>query len=140
MAIGLDSGRLALLLAVLEQAGLPLSSREVFVSCAGGVEVGEPAADLAVVAALISSAAGRAIHEGVVLFGEIGLLGEVRRVPAAGSRIREAAALGFSTVYLPSGNAGEAAGFPDLKLQPVERVAELIGKRRGIRGGKGSQN
>jgi DNA repair protein RadA/Sms len=131
VAIGLDSGRLALLLAVLENAGLSLSMREVFVSCTGGLEVSEPAADLAIVAALISSARGRAIPEGSVLFGEIGLLGEVRRVPAAASRLKEAAALGFSRVYLPAGNAEEAAGFPDLTVRPVDRVAEFVKELSG---------
>jgi DNA repair protein RadA/Sms len=126
VALGLDAGRLALLLAVLDRAGLPLSSREVFVSCTGGIEVGEPGADLAIVAALASSASGRPLPEGSVLFGEIGLLGEVRRVPAAASRLKEAAALGFRTVYLPSGNAGDAAGFPDLDARPVDRVPDFL--------------
>ena len=126
VAIGVDGGRLALLLAVLEGAGLPLASREVFVSCAGGLEAGEPAADLAVVAALVSSARGRPIPGDVVCFGEIGLLGEVRRVPAAGSRLKEAAAMGFSTVYLPAGDAAEAARFQDLAIRPVDRVAEFV--------------
>jgi DNA repair protein RadA/Sms len=126
VALGLDAGRLALLLAVLERAGLPLSSREVFVSCTGGIEVTEPGADLAVVAALASSVSGRPLPEGTVLFGEIGLLGEVRRVPAASSRLKEAAALGFRTVYLPSGNAGEGAAFPDLEVRPVDRVPEFL--------------
>lgn len=126
VAIGLDGGRLALLLAVLEGTGLALSLREVFVSCTGGIEVAEPAADLAIVAALASSARSKPLPEGSVFFGEIGLLGEVRRVPAAASRLREAAALGFRTVYLPSGNAGEAAGFPDLDCRPVNRVADFL--------------
>jgi DNA repair protein RadA/Sms len=126
VALGLDAGRLALLLAVLERAGLPLSSREVFVSCTGGIEVTEPGADLAVVAALASSASGRPLPEGSVLFGEIGLLGEVRRVPAAASRLKEAAALGFRTVFLPSGNAGDAAAFPDLDVRPVDRVPDFL--------------
>lgn len=126
VAIGLDPGRLALLLAVVEGTGLPLSSREIFVSCTGGLEVYEPAADLAVVAALASSARGRALPESAVFFGEIGLLGEIRRVPAASSRIKEAAALGFRTVYLPSGNAGDAAAFPDLQIRPADRVAEFL--------------
>ncbi len=126
VAIGVDAGRLALLLAVLEGAGLPLSSREVFVSCAGGLETAEPAADLAVVAALVSSARRRAIPGDSVCFGEIGLLGEVRRVPAAGSRFKEVAAMGFRTLYVPSGDAGEAAKFPDLSVRPVERVADFL--------------
>ena len=126
VAVGLDSNRLALLLAVLEGAGLPLSTREVFVSCAGGLEVREPAADLAIVAALVSSARGRALPEDAVFFGEIGLLGEVRLVPAAVSRLKEAAALGFARVYLPAGNAAEAAGFPDLEIRPVDRVGDFL--------------
>jgi len=126
VAIGVDGGRLALLLAVLEGAGLSLAAREVFVSCAGGLETAEPAADLAVVAALVSSARGRAIPGDVVCFGEIGLLGEVRRVPAAGSRLKEAAAMGFSTVYLPAGDAAEAARFQDLAIRPVDRVVDFV--------------
>ena len=131
VAIGLDGGRLALLLAVLEDAGVALSSREVFVSCTGGIEVTEPAADLAIVGALVSSAKGKPLPEGSVLFGEIGLLGEVRRVPSAASRLKEVAALGFRTVFLPSGNAGDAAAFPDLDRRPVDRVTDWIAKFAG---------
>ncbi len=126
VAVGLDGSRLALLLAVLEGTGLSLSSREVFASCAGGLEVREPAADLAVVAALASSSRGQALPEDAVFFGEIGLLGEVRLVPAAVSRLKEAAALGFARVYLPAGNAGEAAGFSDLDVRPVDRVGDFL--------------
>jgi DNA repair protein RadA/Sms len=126
VAIGVDASRLALLLAVLEGAGIALASREVFVSCAGGLEVTEPAADLAIVAALASSARGRALPEGSVWFGEIGLLGEVRTVAAGVSRLKEAAALGFGEVWLPAGNAGEAAGFPDIKVHPIDRVSEFL--------------
>jgi DNA repair protein RadA/Sms len=135
VAIGLDGSRLALLLAVLEGAGLPLSTREVFVSCTGGIEVGEPAADLAIVGAVVSSARSQPLPESSVLFGEIGLLGEVRRVPAAASRLKEAAALGFRTVYLPSGNVGDAAAFPDLDCRPVDRVAEFLRMTAGRRAG-----
>jgi len=126
VAIGVDAGRLALLLAVLERAGVSLASREVFVSCAGGLEVTEPAADLAVVAALLSSARGKPLPGSSVFFGEIGLLGEVRRVSAAPARIREAAALKFENVYLPSRNAREAASAASVALRPVERVTDLV--------------
>ena len=105
---------------------MPLASREVFVSSAGGLEVFEPAADLAVVAALASSVRGKALPEGSVWFGEIGLLGEVRTVAAGISRLKETAALGFESVWLPAGNAAEAAGFPDLRAHPVDRVAEFL--------------
>jgi DNA repair protein RadA/Sms len=135
VAIGVDPGRLSLLLAVLERAGIPLSSREVFVSCAGGLQIEEPGADLAIVAALISSARGHALADSAVFFGEIGLLGEVRRVPAAASRVREAAALGFGRIYLPSGNAPETATSASVALTPVDRVAELISELAGARPG-----
>ncbi len=98
----------------------------MFVSCAGGLEVTEPAADLAIVAALVSSARGEPLPASSVFFGEIGLLGEVRRVSAAPSRIREAAALGFERVYLPAGNAAEAPGTARVEIRPVERVADLV--------------
>lgn len=133
VAIGIDSGRLSLLLAVLERAGLPLSSREVFVSCAGGLQTEEPGADLAIVAALISSARGQALADSAVFFGEIGLLGEVRRVPAAPSRVREAAHLGFETVYLPSGNVQETMAAVGPRLCPVDRVADLLGELASAR-------
>jgi DNA repair protein RadA/Sms len=126
VAIGVDAGRLSLLMAVLERAGIPLSSREVFVSCAGGFEVGEPGADLAVVAALVSSFLGKALPEGSVFFGEIGLLGDVRRVPAAAARLKEATALGFTRVYLPAGNARETTAPASVRLFAVERVTDLL--------------
>ena len=125
MAIGVDGGRLALLLAVLEGAGLSLSSREVFVSCAGGLEMAEPAADLAVVAALVSSARGRPLPVDVSSSARSGFSARSGACPAAGSRLKEAAAMGFATVYLPAGDAAEAARFPDMTVRPVDRVAEL---------------
>jgi DNA repair protein RadA/Sms len=126
VAIGLDAARLALLLAVLEGSGLRLSEREVFACCTGGLEVTEPAADLAIVAALASSARGKALPEAAVFFGEVGLLGEIRRVPSAPSRVKEAVALGFSRIYLPAGNAADAAGFPDVTVRPVDRVSDFL--------------
>jgi DNA repair protein RadA/Sms len=135
VAIGVDSGRLSLLLAVLERAGIPLSSREVFVSCTGGLEIGEPGADLAIVAALISSARGIALPDSAVFFGEIGLLGEIRRVPAAAARVREAAALGFERVYLPTRNAREMEASDHPLLVPLDRVADVIGELGGARSG-----
>jgi DNA repair protein RadA/Sms len=126
VAIGVDAGRLSLLLAVLERAGIPLASREVFVSCAGGFEVTEPGADLAVVAALLSSARAKPLPGAAVFFGEIGLLGEVRRVPAAESRVREASALGFERVYLPAGNVGDVSNPATLRLCAIDSVGELV--------------
>ncbi|MDQ2978053.1 MAG: DNA repair protein RadA [Acidobacteriota bacterium] len=126
VALGVDPGRLALLLAVLEGAGVALSTREVFASCAGGLEVEEPACDLAIVAALLSSVRSLPIPGGAVVFGEIGLLGEIRTVPAGASRLREAAALGFTLAFLPAGNAADAVGFPEIDARPVSRVADFV--------------
>jgi DNA repair protein RadA/Sms len=126
VALGVDPGRLALLLAVLENAGVPLSMREVFASCAGGLDVREPACDLAIVAAILSSARNVPLPDGAVLFGEIGLLGEVRTVPAGVSRLKEAVALGFTMAFLPSGNAADAAGFPEIAARPIARVGDFV--------------
>ncbi|KAA0251106.1 MAG: DNA repair protein RadA [Acidobacteria bacterium] len=126
-AIGFDGTRLALLLAVLERhGGLSLASSDVFVNVAGGAETEEPAADAAVLSAVAGSARQRPLRDGTVVFGEVGLLGEVRAVTDATLRLKEAASLGFSRVLLPAGNAGEAAAFPDLDAQPVRNVEELL--------------
>ncbi|TMA61906.1 MAG: DNA repair protein RadA [Deltaproteobacteria bacterium] len=105
-AIGLDAGRVALLLAVLEKRlGMPLHDQDVFLNVAGGVHVAEPAADLAVVAAAASSARGRALDADVAVWGEVGLTGEVRAVGRADVRLREAARQGFRRCVLPATNA-----------------------------------
>jgi DNA repair protein RadA/Sms len=129
---GFDPTRLALLLAVLERHGnMVLSAHDVFVNLAGGAESSEPAADLAVLAAVATSFLGRGLPENGVLFGEVGLLGEIRPVPDAGPRLKEAAGLGFKKVFLPAGNAAEAAAFPDLEVQPLRNVDEFLRKTAG---------
>ena len=126
-AIGFDATRLALLLAVLERhGGLSLSGHDVFVNLAGGAESEEPAADLAVVAAVAGSYRNRALPQETALFGEVGLLGEVRAVTDAAIRMKEVLSLGFKRVVLPAGNAPEAAAFPDLEVHPVKSVEELL--------------
>lgn len=105
VALGVDSNRVALLLAVLEKrAGLKLSSEDVFVNVAGGLVVAEPVADLGVVAAVASSFRGRPIDAGTVVLGEVGLAGEVRAAQQVSLRVREAARLGFDKIILPAGN------------------------------------
>jgi DNA repair protein RadA/Sms len=106
-ASGLDPNRLSLLLAVLEKrAGLNLLSDDVFVNVAGGLTVDEPAADLAIVSAVASSLRNRALPPDVVLFGEIGLAGEVRATSHAAMRLREAAQLGFKRCVVPESSLG----------------------------------
>jgi len=128
-AIGFDGTRLALLLAVLERHGdVKLSSYDVFLNVAGGAESAEPAADLAVAAAVAGSFRSLSLPPGTVVFGEVGLLGEVRAVSDAALRLKEAVSLGFRLALIPAGNAGEAAAFPDLSVVPLRSVEELLAR------------
>ena len=105
-ANGLEPSRLALLIAVLDKrVGLNLATDDVFVNVAGGLNVTEPAADLAVLSAVASSLRNRAIPPDVVMFGEVGLAGEVRATSQAALRVREAAQLGFRRCVVPEANA-----------------------------------
>ena len=100
--VGWDTGRLAMVLAVLEsRCGINFASQDVFLNVAGGLRLTEPAADLAVAAALISSIAKQPVPGDTVLFGEIGLTGEVRPVPLTPQRLKEAEKLGFDSVVAP---------------------------------------
>jgi DNA repair protein RadA/Sms len=106
--VGWDSGRLAMVLAVLEaRCGLSFSSCEVYLNIAGGYRVTDPAADLAVAAALISALSERPVPVESVVFGELSLSGELRPVAHAGLRLREAAKLGFTRALVPSGVSGK---------------------------------
>jgi DNA repair protein RadA/Sms len=126
-ANGLDANRLALLLAVLEKrAGLNLAGEDVFVNVAGGVSVEEPAADVAVVAALASSVRNRPLAGGLATFGEIGLGGEVRRATQAGLRVREAVRMGFTSVLAPDGSVAPSDVPDECRLVGVRTLAELL--------------
>ncbi len=109
MAIGIDQNRLSLLLAVLEKrAGLSLAGDDVYVNIAGGMTIEEPAADLSVVAAVASSVRNRGLAPSTAMFGEVGLSGEVRGIPQAALRIREASQMGFTRIVMPSANLDPA--------------------------------
>ena len=126
--VGWDSGRLAMVLAVLEaRAGLRLSVCDVYLNVAGGLRIGEPAADLAVAAALASSAAACALDFGAVIFGEIGLAGEVRPVSQGAARLKEAAKLGFTHALAPEpdGARGEAEGAA-IAVTRLTHVRDLV--------------
>ena len=100
--VGWDGGRLAMVLAVLEaRCGLILAGKEVYLNVSGGLRVVEPAADLAVAAALVSAATDHPVPAEVVVFGEIGLSGEIRAVSQAEARLKEAAKLGFTGAWTP---------------------------------------
>jgi DNA repair protein RadA/Sms len=124
VAQGMDAGRLALLLAVLEKrAGVRLADRDVFLNVVGGIDVDEPALDVAVAAAVISSAAERPVAVDVALFGEVGLLGEIRSVSRPQDRIREAAALGFRRCAVP---ASSPSAHDDVELVALATVADIV--------------
>jgi DNA repair protein RadA/Sms len=124
MAVGIDANRVSLLLAVLEKKnGGSYVSSDVYVNLAGGLQVAEPAIDLGIIAALASSQKGVAIPHHTVVFGEVGLLGEVRSVSQPDARAREAAALGFRRVIVPRANAAEI--HVDIEVVPVKRVEEF---------------
>jgi DNA repair protein RadA/Sms len=126
MAIGIDQNRLSLLLAVLEKrAGLTLAGDDVYVNIAGGMNIEEPAADLSVVAAVASSVRNRGLSPSTAVFGEVGLSGEIRGIPQAPLRIREAVQMGFSRVVLPAANVERASA--DALVERHE--CELIGVR-----------
>jgi len=135
--VGWDSGRLAMIMAVLEaRCGLSFGAADVYLNVAGGLRIGEPAADLAVAAALASSANDRAVPAETVVFGEIGLSGEVRAVARAGARLKEAAKLGFSQAIVPtrrSGRAETVAGIKTLEVAHVADLLTLIGSEAGAR-------
>jgi DNA repair protein RadA/Sms len=122
--VGWDTGRLAMILAVLDsRGGLGMSGHDVYLNVAGGLKVGEPAADLAVAAALISSFTAHSLPKDTVFFGEISLSGDVRPAPQAELRLKEAAKLGFTTAVVPAGTKIEGTG---LRLRPIKDVAELL--------------
>ncbi len=123
-AVGLDRGRLMMLLAVLGKLGLPLTDRDVFASAAGGLRLVEPAVDLALVAALASSFRDRALDPDCLVFGEVGLVGEVRAVGHPLLRLKEAARHGFRRAIVPATAATESP--PGLRVVPVRTVREAL--------------
>jgi DNA repair protein RadA/Sms len=125
--LGIDDGRLALLLAVLDRrSSLDLLSRDVYVNVAGGVRVSEPGADLGLALALASSRLDVALPADVAACGEVGLGGEVRRVGRTDLRVREAVRLGFHRVLLPEAAVAEARAPDRASLIPVREVGEAV--------------
>ncbi len=123
-AQGLDPGRLAMLLAVLERrARISTASTEVYASAVGGVRLAEPGADLAISLALVSAIAGKPLPPDLVVFGEIGLAGEIRQVAHARRRLSEAARLGFRRAILP---ANSPEGVEGMSLVRVSTLTEAL--------------
>jgi len=125
--VGWDSGRLAMVLAVLEaRAGMSFAGRDVYLNVAGGLRITEPAADLAVAAALISSVSGIAVPGDAVVFGEIGLSGEVRAVSQADARLKEAAKLGFERAITPKEKGKSKKSASGLNVTQINRLSDLL--------------
>jgi DNA repair protein RadA/Sms len=123
--VGSDSGRLAMILAVLDaRAGLGISGQDVYLNVAGGLKVTEPAADLAAAAALISSFTAKPLPQECVVFGEIALSGEVRACAHSEARLKEAVKLGFKRAIVPLGTKAEGAGLTLAGLT-LDRVADV---------------
>lgn len=126
-AAGMDYNRVNLLLAVLEKRlNLRLSSSDVYVNIAGGIRINEPAIDLGVVLAVISSYKDRAIDKKVLAFGEVGLSGEVRAVSQAGQRVQEAKKLGFTTIILPEVCREQIGVVESVRLCGVRTVMDAV--------------
>jgi DNA repair protein RadA/Sms len=126
--VGWDPGRLAMVLAVLEaRAGISFANQDVYLNVAGGLRIAEPAADLAAAAALISSLAGAAVPADAVVFGEIGLSGEIRPVAHAEARLKEAAKLGFKSALAPAPHpaGGGTPRIPGINVRELRHVTEL---------------
>lgn len=126
-AIGTDFNRVNLLMAVLEKRiGLQLSDCDAYVNLAGGMRIVEPATDLAIVMAVVSSFKNRVIDERTIAFGEVGLSGEVRAVSMARQRVQEAKKLGYTTCILPEGNRTQLSEFKGIRLIGIRTVQDAI--------------
>ncbi|WP_038493617.1 DNA repair protein RadA [Janthinobacterium agaricidamnosum] len=130
LSVGLEQNRLAMLLAVAHRhAGIAAFDQDVFINAVGGVKITEPAADLAVLLAINSSMRSKPLPRGLVVFGEVGLAGEIRPAPRGQERLREAAKLGFSLAMIPKSNMPKQA-IEGMTIIAVERIEEAFNKLR----------
>ncbi len=125
--VGWDSGRLAMIIAVLDaRCGLGLGAYDIYLNVAGGLRISEPAADMAVAAALISSLSDRPIPEETILFGEISLSGEIRPVSQAEARLKESAKLGFLQAYMPANIKQKGKSLKLIELDQIAKLVDLV--------------
>ena len=126
LGVGLEQNRLAMLLAVLHKhAGIACFDQDVFVNAVGGVKISEPAADLALLLAIVSSLTNRPLPRKLVVFGEVGLAGEVRPVQRGQERLKEAAKLGFTQAIIPQANLAKQP-VEGITVRPVRRLSEAV--------------
>ncbi len=130
LSLGLEQNRLAMLLAVLHRhAGIACFDQDVFINAVGGVKITEPGADLAVLLAIVSSLRNRPLPEKMVVFGEVGLAGEIRPVQRGQERLKEAAKLGFTRAIIPKANKPKHA-IEGMDIIAVDRVEDAVSKMR----------
>lgn len=126
-SVGIDYNRVNLLMAVLEKrAGMMLAGNDAYVNLAGGMKLNEPAIDLGVVVALVSSFKNIPVDSHTIIFGEVGLAGEIRGVSMAAQRVKEAAKMGFTTCILPQINCDGIEEMPGMKLIGVKNITEVL--------------
>ncbi len=127
LSVGLESNRLAMLIAILQRhGGIPLYDQDVFVNAVGGVRIAETGADLAILLAILSSYRDRPLDPRTLVFGEVGLSGEIRPVANGEERLREAAKHGFEKVIVPRANMPKGGTFEGLKLIPAGHLADTL--------------
>jgi len=132
LSVGLEQNRLAMLLAVLHRhAGIQCSDQDVFINAVGGVKIAEPAADLAVSLAIVSSLTARPLPRRLVVYGEVGLAGEIRPAPRGQERLKEAAKLGFEVALIPTANAPKHP-IEGMKVVAVGRIEEALAALREL--------
>jgi len=125
--LGVDYNRVSLLVAVMEKKlGLELMNQDIFVNVTGGVKVDEPAVDLGIVSAIASSFFDKPVKESTLVFGEIGLTGEVRGISQAEPRVHEARKMGFRRCLLPGNNLKHLKGLADIETVGVQTISELV--------------
>jgi DNA repair protein RadA/Sms len=126
-AVGVDHNRISLLVAVLDKRlGIALGDQDIFVNVAGGLRVDEPAADLAVISSLVSSFLDKPVDRNTIIFGEVGLAGEIRGVSRPELRIKEAKKLGFNRCLLAKSNHDNVSAVPGVKLSPLHALRDLM--------------
>ena len=132
LTVGLDAQRLAMLLAVLHRhAGIVCFDQDVFVNAVGGVKIAEPAADLSVLLAIVSSLKNKPLPQKLIVFGEVGLVGEIRPAPRGQERLKEAAKLGFTRAMIPEANKPKNP-IPGIEVIAVRRVEEAVERLREL--------
>ncbi|UCH38951.1 MAG: DNA repair protein RadA [Gammaproteobacteria bacterium] len=127
LSVGLESNRLAMLIAILQRhGGIPLYDQDVFINAVGGVRIAETGADLAIILAILSSYRDRPLNPRTLVFGEVGLSGEIRPVANGEERLREASKHGFESAIIPKANLPRGGNFRDLQLIPVSHLADTL--------------